>query len=157
MFIPGPSGINASGRVRGLVQDNILAMLSNADGRAILNASLPDEEVQKIVDRAYSNDDVENLFSSYVQSVGFKATVHEIGGVARKLDTLYLTRNDPTKEFFINVSKNKRYDAADASIHVVASWNNGSALDPSSDQYVAFVNESKKGDQRNIRDYFKNK
>ena len=70
LFIPGPRGVNSKNRVQGLVPNNILEMMANADGRALFLNSCSDAEAKLYVEKAFSNDVVEGLHSDLVVRAG---------------------------------------------------------------------------------------
>lgn len=141
LFIPGPHGINISKktRIQGLVPDSLLAMLSNADGRAWLLKTLPKHEADIFVEKCLSNDDVEGVFGGLIQRLGFKASVKATLAALRTNETRHLARCDPKKEFSATMSLKKRYDAIDAADKVRRMWKDGSNLDIRSIGYHIYM------------------
>jgi hypothetical protein len=137
LFTPGPRGVNSASPVSGLVPNGLLAMHANADGLVLLRASLASELV--LVEKSFSNDDVEGYFSEIVRKCGYKPAVRTTEGVCANIETLRVVRSDPEKEFYAYVSGKKKYADEDSSGEQQRLWNNGSKTCRSSPEYIEWI------------------
>jgi hypothetical protein len=137
IFTPGPKGVNGADPVSGLVPNSLLAMATNADGLALLRPTLPADMV--LVEKSFSNDDVECFFSEIVRRCGYKPDTRTTEGICGSIETLRMVRMDPTKEFHAFVSVKKRYSDEDAVSEQQRVWNNGSAVSRTSPAYIKWL------------------
>jgi hypothetical protein len=96
LFTPGPKGVNTNTPVSGIVPNSLLAMHANADGLAMLRRTLVSSIIM-LVEKSFSNDDVECYFSLIVGACGYKADVRTTEGICANIETLRVVRSDPKK------------------------------------------------------------
>jgi hypothetical protein len=101
-------------------------MATNADGLHLLRRTLPPNCT--LVEKSFSNDDVECYFSEIVRKCGYKPDTRTTEGVCGSIETLRVARSDPTKEFHAFVSMKKKYADIDAAAEQEEFWNNGDAV-----------------------------
>jgi hypothetical protein len=165
LYTPGPRGINSArgARIQGFVTVNLLEMFANADARALLLRSLSDEDLRSWVEKSWIADDIEGQHSDLVRRAGgYKPNPAVCETVLKSVDALSAIKQLPDKEIYINASKKKAYDSADAATEVLSKWNDGTALLPTSSALKKFdamrqanMNEAAKGHQKTWREFHK--
>jgi hypothetical protein len=80
-----------------------------------------------MVEKCWSNDDVEHFFSEIVRRCTFKPNARTVEGVCGTIEALRIVRSDPKKAFWAWVSKKKKYADEDWATELKV-WNNGSSI-----------------------------
>ena len=113
------------------------------------------------VERVGSNNDIETYWSLIAGQVGYKPRLMELQKIAAKNDFLMRTLFDPTRRFYMRLSKKKKYDPVEHfTPSALLEWNDGRAIDPASPEcqrYLRGVAEravaSSRGSMSTVRDF----
>ena len=148
LFMPFKEESTKQGTLRGVLSlhmglwsmQNMLALLQNAAARRQFREQFP---LESFVERVASNNDIETYWSLIAGQIGYKPRLMELQKIAAKNDFLMRTLFDPTRRFYMRLSKKKMYDPVEYfTPSALLEWNDGCALDmmsPECQQYLRGV------------------
>lgn len=148
LFMPFKEESTKHGTLRGVLSlhmglwsmQNMLALLQNAAARRQFREQFP---LESFVERVASNNDIETYWSLIAGQIGYKPRLMELQKIAAKNDFLMRTLFDPTRRFYMRLSKKKMYDPVEYfTPSALLEWNDGCALDmmsPECQQYLRGV------------------
>jgi len=148
LFMPFKEESTKQGTLRGVLSlhmglwsmQNMLALLQNAAARRQFREQFP---LEIFVERVASNNDIETYWSLIAGQIGYKPRLMELQKIAAKNDFLMRTLFDPTRRFYMRLSKKKMYDPVEYfTPSALLEWNDGCALDmmsPECQQYLRGV------------------
>jgi hypothetical protein len=136
---------------------NFLALLSNGAVKRQSRQQFPHET---IIERVAPNNEIETFFSQ-VAIHGYKPRLMELQAIMYKIDGAMRMLHDPTRRFFIKLSRKKKYDPVEfLMMSALLLWNDGAALDPTSPKFLAYLKQveqraiaASRGKMSNIRSH----
>jgi len=115
---------------------NVLAFLHNS---AVHRQKRQQDPLEMFVEICALNNEIENFFSQ-IAIHGYKPRLMELQAIMYKIDGAMRILHDPTRKFYIKLSRKKQYDPVEFLLSdAIQKWNNGEALDERSMHVLAYV------------------
>jgi hypothetical protein len=135
---------NRADHQNGFCTKNLLAWMCNADARRSLRDTYPVQYLTSFCEKAVDQRDAENLFSELAQQAGYKPSQLELEARARKIDWARQQAQNSERGYEGVGPKNGSslyglHKCARATTDVGEWWDDGTALDPRSEAYQAFL------------------
>ena len=115
---------------------NFLALLQN---NAVRRQSQQQFPLETFIERAAPNNEIETFFSQ-IAVHGYKPRLMELQARIYKVDAATRILHDPTRRFYVKLSRKKKYDPVEFLLaSAVLAWNDGSAIDMQSPRFQAYL------------------